>query len=187
MIGPCCGLFFPLLVLLERPEVILSSPPVPQIQCPVGVSVDAALYFKTLSGARSPTIVTSTITSMNATEKRTELESELTGLIRLPELQDLSEAELVNLASLYYGLTQTLQTEISLSSLGPAQLRELAEMEVSSGFSGLSEVAQQYLPWIFGSLTHQQLILIACGAQFTVPSGWTVLSPMVTSVFTRSV
>ena len=61
------------------------------------------------------------------------------------------------------------------------------EMEVSSGFSGLSEVAQQYLPWIFGSLTHQQLILIACGAQFTVPSGWTVLSPMVTSVFTRSV
>ena len=67
--------------------------------------------------------MTSTITSMNATEKRTELESELTGLIRLPELQGLSEAELVNLASLYYGLTETLQTEISLSSLGPAQLR----------------------------------------------------------------
>ena len=168
------GLFFPLIILLESLWVF-SSPPVPQIQCPVGVPIDAALYFKTVSGVLSPGSVSSTISSMNASERRAELESELTDLVGLTASQasDLSPAELVNLATLYYGLTETLKTETDTSSLGRAQLRDLAEMEVTSG---LSEAAQQFLPWIFGSLSDQQLILLACGAQFTVPTGLTRLS-----------
>ena len=167
-----CGLFFSLLILMESLGVFC-SPPVPQLQCPVGVSIEAALYFKTVAGVLSPASVTSTIGSMNSTERRAELESELTGLVSLTESQlaDLSEAELVNLATLYYGLTETLKTETDTSSLGPAHLRDLAELEVSSGVSGLSEAARQFLPWIFGSLSDQQLILIACGAQFSVPTG----------------
>ena len=103
------------------------------------------------------------------------MESELTGLVGLTESQasDLSSAELVNLATLYYGLTETLKTETDTTRLGRAQLRDLAESEVTSGVSGLSEAAQQFLPWIFGSLSDQQLILLACGAQFTVPTGLT--------------
>ena len=169
------GLFFSLLILLESLGV-LCSPPVPQIQCPVGVSIDAALYFKTVSGALSPASVSSTISSLNTTERRAELESELSELVGLTESQasDLSEAELVNLATLYYGLTVTLKTEPDTSSLGPAHLRDLAELQVSSGVSGLSEAAQRFLPWIFASLSDQQLILIACGAQFSVPTGLTV-------------
>ena len=168
------GLFFSLIFLLESLWVFC-SPPVPQLQCPVGVSIEAALYFKTVAGVLSPASVTSTIGSMNSTERRAELESELTGLVSLTESQlaDLSETELVNLATLYYGLTETLKTETDTTRLGRAQLRDLAESEVTSGVTGLSEAAQQFLPWIFGSLSDQQLILLACGAQFTVPTGLT--------------
>ena len=178
MRGQCSGLFFSLLILLESPGDFCSpnsSPPVPAIHCPVGVSIDAALYFKTVAGARSPASVSSTIASLTAGERRAELQSELAGLLRLDESQsqasDLSDAQLVNLASLYYCLTETLQTAADTTRLSPAQLRDLVELEVISAVSGLSDTARAFLPWIFGSLSDQQLVLLACGAQFSVPSG----------------
>ena len=183
MRSPCCsGLFISLLILLESSGVFC-SPPVPEIQCPVGVSIDAALYFKTVGGVTSPASVTSNISSMTATERRAELQAELAELVRLSGSQ--SDSELVNLASLYYGLTETLKTEATTTNLGPAQLRDLAEVEVSSALSGLSDAARAYLPWIFGSLSDQQLILIACGAQFTVPTGLT--ASLTAPVLTESV
>ena len=141
------------------------------------------LYFKTVGGVTSPASVTSNISSMTATERRAELHAELAELVRLSGSQ--SDSELVNLASLYYGLTETLKTEATTTNLGPAQLRDLAETEVSSALSGLSDAARAYLPWIFGSLSDQQLILIACGAQFTVPTG--LMASFTASVLTESV
>ena len=160
-----------LLILLEC-VLTLSSPPVPQIQCPVGVSIEAALYFKTLDDMTTPASVTSTITSMSSSEKRAELVSELDEVLVLSQsdLEALSDSDLVNAASLYYGLTETLQTSHNTSSLNLLQLRDLAEVEVTSQFSG---TAKEYLLWTFGSLSDQQLILVACNAEFLVPSGKT--------------
>ena len=118
--------------------------------------------------------MSSTIASLTAGERRAELQSELAGLLRFESQgqgSDLTDSQLVNLASLYYCLTETLQTAADTTSLSPAQLRDLAELEVISAVSGLSDTARAFLPWIFGSLSDQQLVLLACGAQFTVPSG----------------
>lgn len=163
MRGPCSA-------LLSLWVLSTSAHPVPPIQCPVGVTIEAALYFKTLDGVTTPSSVASNIFSMTDAGKRTELETELDAMVGLTtgELSSLSEEELINVATLVYGLKETLDSDNDTTSLGFHQLRDLAEVEVADQFTG---TAREYLLWTMASLSDQQLILLACSAEFLVPAG----------------
>ena len=170
MTGPCSELFW-LMVLLSSLRVSTATgPSVPPIDCPVGITLDAALYFKTLDGVTSPASVTATINNMNDSQKRAQLETELDPLIGLnnSQLSALSNEEIIDVATLYYGLTEVLEAEQDTTGLNQVQLRDLAEVTVSAKFTGL---AKEFLLWTFGSLSDRQLILLACSAEFLVPAG----------------
>ena len=163
MRGPCSA-------LLSLWVVSISAHPVPPIQCPVGVTIEAALYFKTLDGVTTPASVASNIFSMTDAVKRVELETELDAIVGLTmaELSILSDEELINVATLVYGLKETLDSDNDTSSLNYLQLRDLAEVELTDQLTG---TARDYLLWTMDSLSDQQLILLACSAEFLVPAG----------------
>jgi len=163
-------LAFPLFVLIlpsSHAMVALDpTPSLPVISCPVGETVDSALFF----GISQDQLSDRALELAGLTEeeeKKTKLVDELKPLVADSQVSaSMVLSDLLDLASLYYALKMKGDSSIDLET--KEQLRLRLESEVLSE-QELEE--KQFLRWTIGKLTDQELVMIGCNVPFLAPNG----------------
>ena len=128
----------------------VSSSTMPNMSCPVGATLDTAFYFKTISDETlSLADRYAQFLAEDAATRRATIMSEI------GESDTLSDKELIDRASLYYGV---------LKAGGTPENYEANKFILASALdpSVLSD-----LRWSLGLLSTQDLVLAACEADYS--------------------
>eukprot|EP00092_Neocalanus_flemingeri_P039028 GFUD01042487.1.p1 GENE.GFUD01042487.1~~GFUD01042487.1.p1 ORF type:complete len:3096 (+),score=601.77 GFUD01042487.1:67-9354(+) len=144
-------------------------PTTPAVRCPVGLTVDSALFFGVSKDGLSNRAFE--IQEESQDVKTTRLRDELKLNVGFPaEVMSMPETELLDLASMWYSLSKRGFTDAKLQLLQTKDnMRLFLEQDVLEGME-LEE--KEFLRWTIGKLSDQEVALIGCGVGIVTPIGF---------------
>ena len=165
-----------LVLLLLMPFSTAYSPTsLPTLRCPVGKDLRSMYFFhlNDASGKVTDSTKINEITGRHVSwmdqdnsvdDKKSEVITELgiTGPTSLSD--DDKEEDLINLASLYYGL----KMKGAVNSVNHLQLRTQAEDKVTQELE--SDGSKKYFTWHKGLFSDQELVMMMCSADYRFPT-----------------